>query len=217
MSTHQIRCCINKSFLEKAEQDIHHILVQQRLRYNQAWFGHPALLKVFKLLRWIGLIASAIGLVLILLLLLIGPDKAADTGYQFGLGVFFILTFVLFILFNKITIKVHAFNDKLAVGGSLRLAKRMLKKAFRVAPYQAEYEIKGDLISYYQGVDNSWKYRWHRRLKGIAIGTEKVSVFFKSKNSFAPKILVLHNSPNELIDVLDTLKIEYQAFSNQSA
>ena len=73
-------------------------------------------------------------------------------------------------------------------------AKRMLKVAKRSAPFSAEYDFRGDLVTYYRTTDTRSDLVWARRISGIRYGGNGIVLLYRSAKSIYPHILILLDS-----------------------
>ncbi len=91
-------------------------------------------------------------------------------------------------------------------------ARILLKKAKKLAPYQAEYEINGDLINYYRVKNDSRKLAWSRKATGVAYYGNKTTLFFRKWNSILPRMLIFHNDIDS-VEPLLSQDIEFKPIS----
>ncbi len=89
----------------------------------------------------------------------------------------------------------------------------MLKKAKKLAPYQAEYEINANLITYCRVKNDSRKLAWSRKAKGIAYHGNKTTLFFRKWNSILPRMLILHGDVDSMEALSNQKNIEFKPIS----
>jgi hypothetical protein len=90
-------------------------------------------------------------------------------------------------------------------------SNRCIKKARELAPYQAEYVIKENFITYYRGKNDILKLVWTRELKGVAIYGKSTTIFFKKWTSIQPTMVILHENFYPLEAVLTNQPIDFKA------
>jgi hypothetical protein len=145
---------------------------------------------------------------------------AKSGGYIAGIQtefyiVFFIITFLLFYFLPSVEGSIKNWTKKRTINTCKKLAKKCVKKARKLTPFQAEYDIKGDLISYYRGQDDVWKLAWSRRLKGVAIQGQSATLFFRKWTSIQPTIVILYEGSSPLETILSHLNIEFRSIAFQ--
>ena len=96
----------------------------------------------------------------------------------------------------------------ISINSCKKLAGKCVKAARKAVPYQAEYEIKGNLISYYRSSNDVWKLAWNRRLKGVVVHGESITIFFRKWTSIQPEMIVLHEDFSCIEQVLTDLNIQ---------
>jgi len=88
-----------------------------------------------------------------------------------------------------------------------RCAKRLLKAAWKAAPYNAEYHLMSDFVAYYRMSEGISNYVWTRKLDKYRIDCSGFTLFYKKENSTHPSSIILHESSSELIAYFDGLGI----------
>jgi hypothetical protein len=99
--------------------------------------------------------------------------------------------------------RTQRYSDKQA----RRHADRGLNAARRLAPYEAEYRLEGDLLVLSRAKDGKWLPAWRRalgkyRADGLAIQVEKITAIFRRHSSLTPPILILQDGPDWTARVL---------------
>lgn len=208
---------INPELVTRAEQELYHILLQQRFAFNSRLYANKTLNNVIALLRLFGLVVTV--LMAVLLLLFYGWYTITTSFSKEGAGytiLFIILAFIFYYL-PELEKKAKKLSRKLNQRGCKKLAARCVKKAKKLAPYEAIYEIKGDLITYYRAITDdknlSWELAWSRRLKGVAIHGEYVTAVFNKPSSVQPVIILLHYDFGFFENIFSELHIEVKTHS----
>ncbi|TDR23740.1 hypothetical protein [Marinicella litoralis] len=195
---------VDDAFIQQAEDQVYRILLQQRRAFNQRWQDNTTMNKGKTVLRYFGLLLCLAGIVIMLLALVYQPTWSFSQAQVYGLLVFFVLVAWFFIQMPKFDAKAKKWTDNTSQKSCRKLAKRCVKQAKGMLPFQAQYEIKGDLISYYRKQPTSdegheqWHFVWNRKMCRYAVQSALVTVFFKQAKSIQPKIIVLHDKPDEL-------------------
>ena len=187
-----IRFDVNHDFLNSAELQIFEVLLEQRFAFNDGWLDKPVLVKIKSVLRLIGLILSLLATATCLLALVLGQRwQSAMIGLELWVLIFFAFA-SFFYLLPRMERAIIRLMRKLSVKNCKKLSKKCLKDARKLAPYTAEYDIKGGSVSYYREIAGELKFVWIRKLKGVAIQTECATVVLRKWTSFVPKIILLH-------------------------
>jgi hypothetical protein len=209
----KIKSHITSDRIDSAEQELFQILLKQHQSFNDRWYSSAIVNKVILILRVIGILGSLIGAVLCFFLVKSGGYIA---GIQTELYIiFFIITFLLFYFLPLWQESLKNWTRNRSTNTCRKLAKKCVKKARKLTPFQAEYDIKGDLISYYRGQDDVWKLAWSRRLKGVAIQGQSATLFFRKWTSIQPTIVILYEGSSPLETILSHLNIEFRSIAFQ--
>ncbi|HEY5601713.1 MAG TPA: hypothetical protein VIM41_01240 [Gammaproteobacteria bacterium] len=204
-----IKSLVDSSLIDKVEQECYQILLQQRLLYNERWYSSMLFTKSTSLLRLIGVLVSSLG-VLVCVFYLVYPSSCPKWFFAELYLLFFIATGWLFYFLPRIEIRIIT-RLKNAGGKSCKnMARRLIAKAKKLVPYDAEYTIKGDLITYYRGKNNNWQQVWSRRLKGFAIVSKHAILLFRKPTSIQPTMLILYENNEIMESVLKELGVSYK-------
>lgn len=133
---------MDSSLLDKVEQECYQILFEQRLLYNERWCSSALFINSLPLLRWAGLIFSLLG-ALLCVFYIVYPSSCPGWLYAELYLLFFIVVGVLFYFLPRINDKYLTWLKNAGGKGCKRLARRCVAKARKLAPYDAEYIIKG--------------------------------------------------------------------------
>ncbi len=210
----KIQSAVDAEFIQRAEDDIYAVLLSQRRRFNQRWQNHPTMNKVKVFLRYFGLLLCLVGAVICAGALFMGMAWDHRIWPLWALLVLFLLLAWFFIKLPKFEQKAQQWTERVSKKSCRKLAKKCVKQADGMVPFKAQYEIKGDLISYYrsqpsEGVNKDrWQFVWNRTMAGHVIQSSHATVFFKTQKSIQPKIIVLHNDMLDLQKILQDLNIK---------
>lgn len=203
-----IQSHIDSDQLDRVEQECFELLYQQRLRYNERWFASMLVTRGIPFLRLLGLSVSIFGLALSAFYLLY-PSTCPKGFSAEGFLLFFILGSVLFYFLPRINARYHAWLKQLGQGGSRRMARRVVAQARKQVPFDAQYEINGDLIRYSRGRDGQWQQAWSRKLKGFALVGRNAVLLFRKPTSLIPTMLILHQDPEAMASILTGLGLSH--------
>lgn len=204
-----IKTSVDLILLDKIEEEYFQILHQQRVIYNERWCKPAEYLNSLSSLRWIMITLSLLGALLCIYYLLY-PGSCPRWLYAELYLVFFVASSVLFYFTPRFHTKYITWLKKLGRNSCKRMARRYLSQARKLIPYDAEYIIKGDLISYYRGKDEKWKQLWSRRLKGYAVIGTYATILFKKPTSIIPAMLILYDNNDAIETVVKELGMSYK-------
>jgi hypothetical protein len=210
-----IKSQVDSALLDRIEQECSQILYQQRLRHNERVVAFFLSTKIGKVLRPMGLIASLVGFVL-------GAFLVATSGVKTGqlssglTTVFFLVTAVFFYYLPRLEAWYFSRVRILGKKSCRRLARRVVKKGRKIVPYEVEYDIKGDLASFYRHNAGHWKLVGSGRLKGYAIVGKTITLVFRKPKSLFHKMLFIHESSEDLEGVFKDVKLSYTRVDGQA-
>ena len=205
-----IKSRVDTALIDRVEQECFQILYQQRVAYNTRWVTSRLLTRSLAFLRWAGLVLSLLG-VFISVFYLLYPSTCPRWYLAELFLAFFIGAAVLFYYLARIEAWYLSMLKKAGRGGSKRMARRLVARARKAVPYVAEYNVKGDLITYYRGKEGGkGQQAWSKRIKGFAIVGETVTLLFRKPTSIVPTMLILYDNSEALESVLQRLAIPYE-------
>jgi hypothetical protein len=75
-------------------------------------------------------------------------------------------------------------------------AAARLRKARQAAPFEAVYDLRGDLLTYCRVQDGQWTQLWHRKLagfrpRGVALRTPGLLAIFRKPGHVMPAVIML--------------------------
>jgi hypothetical protein len=136
---------------------------------------------------------------------------------------FFVLVFIFVLLMerhnkkiggNYLRMKMQALVKPLNKWSARSQAERMLRAAKKAAPFDAEYEFRNGLVSYYRIKDDQANFVWSRSLKGCYLSKNYFTFFFKSQKSIYPYGVVLHDPSIKLESYLKAIGLEIYEISS---
>ncbi|MGB5397346.1 MAG: hypothetical protein WBN96_09365, partial [Gammaproteobacteria bacterium] len=210
----KIESTIDAALIDQAEEEAFQILLAQRLSYNERWHARFASMRLMSVLRILGLLLCMLGLVLSVIAVFCSAG-VCQAGFKSGIYILvFILAGLVFYFLPSLDSIIKSRVKNMSVNGSRKLASRCVKAARKAVPFRAEYDIKGDLVTYYRGKDDNWKLAWSRKLKGVAVHGKSVTVFFRKWTSIQPIMILLHEDFTAIKSVLTEHTIEFRSIDS---
>lgn len=216
---YQLTTAVDQALLSQAEAQIYQLLLKQRRAFNQRWQHNRTMNKVKPWIRYFGLGLSVLGLLLMWVMWFGGFGWVFKPSQQVLLSLVFVLLLILYYYLPRAEQAIYRWTDRVSQKSCRKLAKKCIRQADKMAPFEAHYEIKGDLISYYRCQEHtadepSWEFAWNRRLQGHAIQAQNATVLFKKATSIAPQIVILQAQAEPLAGLLKQLKITVEAHAS---
>jgi len=220
---------VDECFLEQAEEEAFSILLGQRQAYNEKWRGGSFFQRGKSTLRLVGIWVCVLGFVLSLYLFIASPRWCPSSLSPGILLLFFILCGVLFYLFPAIEAWNREWVERVSLKSCRKMAERCVGSARSAIPFNACYEMKqGELYYYRQAIEGDCddadkkqsregKEIWKRKLKGIGVHGESVTLLFRKWQSIHPTVVILHRDFAQLKPLLDTTQIDYQPLDAEDA
>lgn len=209
MNTVVLQTRIDKALLDQAEVECFEMLYQQRLLHNERWLSALLFNKTLSVLRLLGLVLSALGL-LLTVFYLVYPSSCPKWFFAKAYLLFFVLTGVLFYYLPRIQTRYHAWLKKAGKRGCQKLARRLIASARKKVPFDAKYEINGDIIRYSRGKDDQWQQAWSRKAKGFALLGRNATLLFRKPTSLIPTMIILHHDHEDMESTLKDLGMDYK-------
>lgn len=150
---------------------------------------------------------SVFGLILSLILLAMGGAVFYTVRVDLAFIAIFSLMLYWFWNKDKNTAKLQAFYRPLWQWMARKRASRMLKVAIKTAPFDAEYDFRGDWAAYYRSKNGKCDFAWARRMTGLRLTGSGFTLLFKKEVTIYPYAIVLHDPSIELESHMDALGI----------
>ncbi len=204
-----IKSNITTDLADRAEDELFQILLKQHIAFNARWHSSPFTIKAKQILRVIGIACCILGAALCIYMKFntqhhLGRVKTEDY-ILFFFGILF-----LFYYLPTIDITIKHWIKSRSIKNCRKLAKKCVKAARRLAPFEAEYNVRNDLITYYRNKDGNWELAWPRKLNGIAFHGQSTTLFFRKWASIQPTIVILHEDFSLLNNALRKLNIDFK-------
>lgn len=120
---------------------------------------------------------------------------------------FFLFIFscvMLFVFWDrpKLDGKLMAFGDRVNLWAAKKHAYIILKQAVKLAPFQAEYDFRGDVVTYYRIKNDAATFVWSRKITGYCVVNREFTLLFKNEKHPQPSVIIFHENANEVADYL---------------
>jgi hypothetical protein len=104
--------------------------------------------------------------------------------------------------------------------GPLR-AVRFIRQARRLVPFEADFSLQGDLLTYSRNKDGRWQHAWHRQMTkfcqhGVAMQSPHVIAIFARSCALFPSVVILSDGSDELplaLSALGLRTVQFETFS----
>jgi hypothetical protein len=177
---------VDAAYLDRVDAQLHAILYARLIAYRQRFLfarQRKALLLLAKGLSVLGLLAALLSVVI-----------EAPSFRPVSLGL--VLVFVLLLALLWDTQKLAQRFATPSVRYWSKLARThtntMLRQARARAPFDAEYELRGDLAVYFRTGSTRADVAWTRRLRGHRLAADGFTLLFKKPLSLYPYAIFLH-------------------------
>ena len=199
---------VNSGLLDLVEQECHKILLHQRQRFDEWWYSSALFTIVFPILRLAGLVLCVAGIALCLYFLFY--QNVCPKNFSPGLYLLlFSLGCIFFYFLPDLNTRVIKVMRNVSANGSRSMAHRLVSKARKLAPFIADYNFRGDLVTYYRARDDDWQQVWSRRMSGYAFLDKHVTLFFRKPTSLQPIMLIFYDNSDMMVSVLKGTGMEY--------
>lgn len=193
----KVRFSVDAEHCRRATEDLYEILRTQERAFLDRWHQARSSRAVVAVARWMGLVASVLGLFLVGALLYFDTRDWA-TQPSFWFIPLFVASIALFVFLPRIAVGVRAWSVGRADRRARRQANRYLRQAEKLVPFEAEFDFRGDLLIYTRAkVGGVWQLAWSRMLskyrqRGLAIQAQNITAIFRRSTSLQPSMLILH-------------------------
>ena len=200
------RFTVDADHCQRAADELYGIFRIQQRGFAERWNAARATRIAIAVARWVGLIACVLGLLIIGALLYFDTRAWAVQPPAWYLPLF-VAFFLFFVFTPRFVAGVHRWTFSRADQRARRQADRCVRQARRLAPYEAEFDFRGDLLLYLRGKEGVWQLAWSRLLgkfreKGLAVQAESVTVIFKRPKSLQPAAVILHRDRDWTASIL---------------
>ena len=193
------RFIVDAAHCQRAEDELCAMLQRQEHAFHERWYRGNWFRRVPRILRVIGIALSLLGLTLCLFLRTGDPNPQSSAW-----AVTIFCAFALFFIFlPRLTRRVQSWSLRMADKRARRNAKRLVRIAWRLVPFEANYDLRGDLLVYTRGKDGEWQIGWNRKLSkfrdhGLVIQGRSVTAIFRRHSSLLPSVVILQDTPDWL-------------------
>jgi hypothetical protein len=200
------RFTVDADHCQRAADELCEILRIQQRGFVERWNTARTTRVVIGVARWVGLIASLLALLIIGALLYFDTRVWATQPPVWYLSVF-IAFFLFFVFAPAVVAGLQRWSFGRAEKRARRQADRCVKAARRLAPFEAEFDFRGDLLLYLRGKEDLWQLAWSRRLgrfreRGVAVQAGSVTAIFRRPRSLGPSVVILHRERDWAASIL---------------
>jgi len=188
----KIRFTVDADCCARAIEELYAMLLRQEVAFRDRWRANARIQFAQNFLRVVGMVLSLVGLGLAVWML----TQSRLSAYKISLVAIFIAFFAILNFLPRWLPRLQSWTARRSENRCRRRAQKSFKGALKLVPYEAEYDVKGDLVVYSRGKDGEWNVAWHRKLskfreRGMALQSPNLTVIFRKPNSFLPEILIL--------------------------
>jgi hypothetical protein len=211
----QTRFIVDAAHCQRAADELSAILSEQERAFVTRWYSSKLMNAAVKTARAAGMSLAVFGLTLCAGLLYFDTRSWSTQP-----SIWFIPTFVAFflvLLFQpRIGRRFREWSLWRADRRARRNAERAVRAARRLAPFEADYDLKGDLLVYSRGKDGAWRLAWSRMLRkfqprGLAVQSASITVIFRRPLSLMPTVVILQQSREWPASVLGEIGITLES------
>jgi hypothetical protein len=189
------RFTVDSAHCQRAADELYEVLLAQERAFLARWHAARGMGAIVKIARVVGFVASLLGLVLISPLLYFDTTSWATQPPPWTIALF--IAFAAFFVFQpRIATGIREWSLRSADKRARRHADKGLRMARNLAPFEADYDLKGDLLIYTRGGKDQWQLGWSQalakfRVGGVAVQMPSITVIFKRSSSLMPAVLIL--------------------------
>lgn len=204
MQDMKLQCDITDDCLAEVEPQLVAIILQRLIEKDRVLRNGFVEQKILPVLFVFVKVMSALLLILMLLMMLVGTGICNSLTKNVFLSLF--VGAMLFVFWDRQRLdkKLKTFRDGLLVWAANKRGRLMLKHARKLAPFTAEYDFRGDLVTYYRVKNNKANFVWYRKIAGCCLVRPQFAVLFKDTKSPQPFAIILHSSAADLAAYLET-------------
>lgn len=195
---------IDSRFLAEVELELVAINVQRSMDYRKRVLQSKIRAFALTAIKPV----CILGLVLSPYVLWTARHSANLIRHDLIIALFFLVTLILAWDIKALEIRVNNFYAPLRRWLAIKAARRYLKTAKKIAPFLAEYDFRGDLVTYYRTKNEKSAVVWNRKLHGFSLSGTGFSLFYKKEKSLYPYAIILHEFSEEFSAYLVELNIK---------
>jgi hypothetical protein len=190
-----VRFAVDPGHCQRALDEVGAMLVRQERAFLQRWYGRWPSAALVRGLSVFGMVVSGVGL---------GLSAMTNLTRWMPIFLVFIVAFEALRRFSeKLLGWMYARSmERAGRRGPLR-AVRFVRPALRLAPFDADFSMQGDLLTYSRNKDGRWEKAWHRHLAkfsrhGVAMQGHHVIAIFARSTALFPSVVILSDGSDEL-------------------
>jgi hypothetical protein len=200
------RFTVDAVHCQRAADELYDMLWQQEREFLERYYSLGLVKKVPRVLSVLGLLLSIVALLLCVASLAFDSYMWWRRPEAWAIPLFIALA-LMFVFFARLRDRLQAWTFQVVQRRARRRADKLVKVARKLAPYEAEFDVKGDLLVYSRGKDGNWQLAWSRKLskfrnKGVAMQASSVTAIFRKRRSFVPSVVILQIDPTWVSEAL---------------
>ncbi|WP_157824070.1 MULTISPECIES: hypothetical protein [Psychrobacter] len=207
----------DEPFLKQVEQNLIDIVIFQQLRFRVRLFRgmFSPISKSSKFINkyWSSIRRTLLILCMIVTLLLLLCAIFFDPFNLVFLALFIIYSILTFgIWFLKMSPKnrnLQRLGNYIDRKSAEKSAKRILKVAAKILPFDAHYLFSDNLVTYSRLKDENTGIVFSKKLEKFAVVHSHATLLYKSSTTIFERTLIMHDGQQQIIDVLARLDIEF--------
>ncbi|MBC7983481.1 MAG: hypothetical protein H7Y02_06470 [Candidatus Obscuribacterales bacterium] len=182
------------------------MLQHQERAFIERFYANRIFIAIPKVLSVVGVIVAVVGLALCVFPLIVDSNRwwtRPETGYVAVFTGFM----AIFCSLPRCGGRIRAWTLRRADARSRTGAGKLVHAAKTLAPFDADFNLKGDVLIYMRGKEGKWQLAWHRdlskfRKRGMAMQSSNVTAIFRRPTATFPSIVILQDNPDRMRDAL---------------
>ncbi|MFZ6653914.1 hypothetical protein [Undibacterium sp. TJN19] len=197
----QLHTKVDAEFLDALEAELVETLHARFMAYRERYMQSRMTLSLLLILKCI----CILGLALCVWVFALGGIPFHGIRIEFLFALFFLILLVLFWDKNKLINRQGKVFKPYWSWLAKSHAKRMLKVARKILPFEAEYVFRDDVAVYYRISKAGSTLAWNRKVKHCYLSGQRATMLFKKPTSLYPYVLIQHDPPAALAAYLDEI------------
>jgi hypothetical protein len=195
----QLNTHVTADFLARVEPELVSVFLDCLMSSSGRFYDSKSLAALFMAVK----LLSAFGLALSLYLVMMGGAIYRSVRLDLVLAAFFCLMLFWYWNKEKSVARIQARYQRVWRWLARKQARRILKVAFKTAPFDAEYDLRDDWLAYYRSKNGKYAFAWARQLSGLRVTGNGFTLFYKKKVTIHPHAIVLHDPSAALASYLN--------------
>jgi hypothetical protein len=208
------RFTVDAVHCQRAADELYEMLWRQEREFLERYNSLGLVKRVPRVLSVLGLLLSIVALLLCVASLAFDSSMWWRRPETWAIPLFIALA-VMFIFSARLRDRLQSWAFRVAQRRARRRADKLVKVARNLAPYEADFDVKGDLLVYSRGKEGDWQLAWSRKLskfrtRGVAVQASNVTAIFRKPRSFVPSIVILQTDPAWVREALQSAGLAFK-------